>query len=87
MTNELVKKGFTVLRYDNRSKGRSPGKPIEESTTTELASDAQVAFSYLKSHKAVDSRRIGVIGHSEGATIAAIAASRIPKIRCLLALN
>ncbi|WP_461117927.1 acyl-CoA thioester hydrolase/BAAT C-terminal domain-containing protein, partial [Spirosoma jeollabukense] len=32
-------------------------------------------------------RRIGVIGHSEGATIAAIAASRIPKIRCLLALN
>ncbi|WP_461116451.1 alpha/beta hydrolase, partial [Spirosoma jeollabukense] len=87
MTAELVKKGFAVLRYDNRSKGRSPGKPIEESTTTELASDAQAAFRFLKGHKEIDTRRIGVIGHSEGATIAAIAASRIPKIRCLLALN
>ncbi|UHG95002.1 acyl-CoA thioester hydrolase/BAAT C-terminal domain-containing protein [Spirosoma oryzicola] len=52
-----------------------------------MASDAQAAFRYLEGHKGVDARRIGVIGHSEGATIAAIAASRIPKIRCLLALN
>ncbi|WP_157815906.1 alpha/beta hydrolase family protein [Spirosoma pollinicola] len=87
MTTELVKKGFAVLRYDNRSKGRSPGKPIDESTTTELASDAQVAYRFLKGRKEIDSGRIGIIGHSEGATIAAIAASRIPKIRCLLALN
>lgn len=87
MTAELVKKGFAVLRYDNRSTGRSPGKPIDESTTTELASDAQAAFRFLKGRKGIDSQRIGVIGHSEGATIAAIAASRIPKIRYLLALN
>ncbi|WP_461151807.1 alpha/beta hydrolase family protein [Spirosoma pulveris] len=87
MTTELVKKGFAVLRYDNRSKGRSPGKPIDESTTTELASDAQAAYRLLKGHKAVDSRRIRLIGQSEGATIAAIAASRIPEIKCLLALN
>ncbi|GAB4031770.1 alpha/beta hydrolase family protein [Spirosoma jeollabukense] len=87
MTTELVKKGFTVLRYDNRSKGHSPGKPIDEFTTTELASDAQAAFRFLKAHKEVDARRIGLIGHSEGAIIAAIAASRIPEIRCLLALN
>ncbi|MFD2935399.1 alpha/beta hydrolase family protein [Spirosoma flavum] len=87
MTTELVKKGFIVLRYDNRSTGRSPGKPIEEFTTTELASDAQAAFGFLKAQKEVDARRIGLIGHSEGAIIAAIAASRIPEIRCLLALN
>ena len=87
MTTELVKQGFTVLRYDNRSTGRSPGKPIGEFTNAELASDAQAAFSFLKAQKEVDARRIGLIGHSEGAIIAAIAASRIPKIRCLLALN
>ncbi|GAB3754785.1 hypothetical protein GCM10028817_22070 [Spirosoma pomorum] len=45
MTTELVKKGFAVLRYDNQSKGRSLGKPIEEFTTTESASDAQASFN------------------------------------------
>lgn len=87
MATQLVKKGFAVLRYDNRSKGRSPGKPIDESTTTELASDAQAAFRFLESQKQIDSRRIGFIGHSEGATIAAIAASKLPQIRWLIVLN
>lgn len=87
MANELAQRGFTVLRYDNRSRGRSSGQPIEESTTTELASDVQAAFRFLTDHKKVDSRRIGLIGHSEGATIAAIAASKIPQISYLLALN
>ena len=87
MATELAKQGFIVLRYDNRSKGLSQGKPIEESTTTELATDLQAAFKFLKGQNGVNPRRIGFIGHSEGATIAAIAASRIPQINCLLALN
>ncbi|QDK82541.1 hypothetical protein EXU85_29605 [Spirosoma sp. KCTC 42546] len=44
MTTELGKKGFAVLRYDNRSKGRSSGKPMEESTTTELATKRRYEF-------------------------------------------
>lgn len=84
---ELAKKGFIVLRYDNRSKGHSQGKPIEEATTTELATDAQAAFTFLKGLKQVDPQRIGLIGHSEGATIAAVAASKIRDIKGLLTLN
>lgn len=87
MATELARKGFIVLRYNNRSKGQSPGKSIEESTTTELAADVQAAFRFLKSQNQVNPQRIGLIGHSEGATIAAIAASRIPQIKGLLALN
>ncbi|MFD2937076.1 alpha/beta hydrolase [Spirosoma flavum] len=87
MATELAKKGFIVLRYDNRSKGVSQGKPIDESTTTDLATDVQAAFTFLKNQEQVNPRRIGLIGHSEGSTIAAIAASRIPAVKCLLALN
>lgn len=87
MATQLAKKGFVVLRYDNRSRGESPGKAIQESTTTELAADAQAAYRFLKGQNQVNSQRIGLIGHSEGATIAAIAAAKIPQISGLLALN
>ena len=87
MATELARNGFVVLRYDNRSKGLSRGKAIEQSTTRELAQDAQAAFNYLRNQKAVNKRRIGFIGHSEGATIAAIATVMNPETKFLISIN
>jgi len=75
LSDYLTRKGIAVLRYDKRGVGQSTGS-MEMATTMDLASDAQCAVAYLKSRKEVDSTRIGVIGHSEGAMIApAVAAS------------
>lgn len=84
---ELARTGFVVLRYDNRSTGSSGGKPPDESTTPELATDARAAVHFLARQPTVDANRIGLIGHSEGATMATIAATQEPVISFLLLIN
>ena len=75
LSDYLTRKGFAVLRYDKRGIGQSTGSE-EMATTLDLASDAQSAVAYLKTRKEIDSAKIGLIGHSEGAMIApAIAAA------------
>ncbi len=41
-----------------------------------MASDTQAALAYLKSRKDIDQKKIGLIGHSEGAMIAPYVANR-----------
>jgi len=72
----LTRKGIVVLRYDKRGIAPSTSN-AEQATMEDLASDAQAALNYLKTRKEVDSKRIGVIGHSEGGILAAqLAAGR-----------
>ncbi|MBA4405735.1 alpha/beta hydrolase [bacterium] len=70
----LTRKGFAVLRYDDRGVGGSTGNSMQ-STTEDFAEDAKSAIEFLKKQKNIDIRKIGFIGHSEGATIAAMVAS------------
>jgi uncharacterized protein len=65
----LTRKGFAVLRYDKRGIGGSTGA-LDSATTLDLAADTQAALTFLKSRKDIDPKRIGLIGHSEGAMIA-----------------
>lgn len=69
ISDYLTRKGFAVLRYDKRGVAESTGSAAM-ATTLDLASDAKCAVAFLKSRKDVDSLRIGLIGHSEGAMIA-----------------
>lgn len=64
----FTKKGFIVLRYDKRGIGDSKGN-FSTATTADFTSDAQAALAYLREVKHVDTQKIGVIGHSEGASI------------------
>ncbi len=69
IADALTRKGIAVLRYDKRGVGESSGN-ADLATTTDLAADAEAAFEFLKARKDIDSSRIGLIGHSEGAIIA-----------------
>jgi pimeloyl-ACP methyl ester carboxylesterase len=69
LADYLTRNGFAVLRYDKRGIGGSTGS-VDRSTTLDLAADAQAAVAYLKSRKDIDPKKIGLIGHSEGAMIA-----------------
>lgn len=75
LADALTRRGIAVLRVDDRGVGGSTGS-ISSSTTVDFAGDALAGVSYLKGRKEIDSRKIGLIGHSEGGLIAPLAASR-----------
>jgi pimeloyl-ACP methyl ester carboxylesterase len=75
LADSLLREGIAVLRYDKRGVGGSSG---DSSTASfgDLVSDAAAAFRYLEARPGVDPKRVGIIGHSEGGSIApAVAAT------------
>lgn len=69
----LTRKGIVVLRADKRGIGKSTGN-YAAATTADFASDAEAGVAYLKTRPEVDVHKIGLVGHSEGAIIAPMAA-------------
>ena len=75
LADHLTRQGLAVLRYDDRGFARSTGR-FETATTADFADDAQAGQALLTSHPEVDRKRAGILGHSEGALVAALVASR-----------
>ena len=73
LADYLTRRGFAILRLDDRGVGKSTGVP-GRATLEELAQDAALAIEYLRSRKEIDPKKIGLIGHSEGGYIAPMAA-------------
>ena len=73
LADDLTKRGVAVLRVDDRGVGASTGSR-DGATSEDFADDALAGVAYLKSRSDIDRRRIGLIGHSEGAMVAALAA-------------
>ncbi len=71
----LTKKGFAVLRVDDRGAGKSTGD-FSTSTTADFALDVEEHISYAKTLPMVDASKIGLLGHSEGGLIAPMVAAR-----------
>jgi hypothetical protein len=75
LADALSRRGIVVLRSDKRGIGASGGD-LAKATTDDLAADAEAGFEFLRGRTEVDAKRAGLIGHSEGGTIAAIVAGR-----------
>ncbi len=71
----LVDAGFAVLRYDKRGVGQSGGR-AESATLHDYAEDARAALRWLEKQDGIDRRRLAIVGHSEGAAVAMILATR-----------
>lgn len=67
------------LRYDKRGVGASGGTYLT-TTFTDARADAAAALTALREHAAVDSDRVLVIGHSEGALHAISLAASDPTL-------
>lgn len=74
ISDYLTRKGIAVLRYDDRGVDESEGV-YKSATINNFASDATSALMYLKKRKEINNKKIGILGHSEGGTIAFIVAS------------
>ena len=85
LADYLTRRGFATLRMDDRGVGGSTGD-MSEATTLDFAEDALAAMAYLKSRREIDPKRIGLLGHSEGALVATIAAARSQEVAFIVLL-
>lgn len=76
----LSQHGIAVLRYDKRGVGKSTGTFDLTLTSANFARDACAGIEYLRSRPDIDSARVGIIGHSEGAMIAAMVAAQLSPV-------
>jgi pimeloyl-ACP methyl ester carboxylesterase len=85
LAGALAANGAVVVRYDKRGVGQSGGR-TESATLDDYADDAIAVVKWLKKRPDVDSRRIIVVGHSEGSAVALIAAAREDDIRGVVSI-
>ena len=75
IADDLTRKGYLVLRVDDRGVGQTTGE-VKTTTTRDFAGDALVSLDYLKSLPEVDKSKLGLLGHSEGGMIAQMVAAQ-----------
>jgi len=65
--------------------GQSTGA-FSLATTADLADDAQAAVAYMRTRADIEAGQVGIVGHSEGAMIAPMIASRSPEVAFIVLL-
>lgn len=86
LATHLARNGLITLRTDSRGIGQSEGTAWPLVTKLDIVSDIEAAIGYLKSRSEVDTTRIGLIGHSEGASVAAMVSGRSSDVSYVIML-
>ncbi len=81
----LTRQGIAVLRVDDRGVGGT-GRGTVQPTSLDFAGDVRAGLTFLASRPEIDATRLGLIGHSEGANIAATVAADDPRVRFIVML-
>lgn len=81
----LTRNGIAVLRCDDRGTAASQGNHAT-GTNEDFANDTEAALNYLRSRKDINAKKVGIIGHSCGGTIAFIAAAKDPSVAFVISL-
>ena len=79
LADRLTRRGVAVLRFDERGVGESQGERASATSAT-YAEDVMAGLDFLAGRPEIDPDRIGLIGHSEGGTIASLAAATSPQL-------
>lgn len=85
IADHLTKNGIAVLRFDDRGVAKSQGD-FKKATIEDFSSDVESAIAYLKTRKEIDSKKIGLIGHSEGGIIAPLIAAKRSDVNFIIML-
>ena len=81
----LTRNGIAVLRCDDRGTAASQGNHAT-ATNEDFATDTEAAINYLRGRKEINTKKIGIIGHSAGGIIAFIVAAKDPSIAFIVSL-
>ena len=68
LADYLTRRGFAVLRYDDRGVGQSKGT-FKNALTTDFTTDAQAAMAYLRTRPDIRTHQVALMGHSEGGSV------------------
>ena len=79
LADALTRRGVAVLRVDDRGTGGS-SRGAPDDTTADYATDVEAGVAWLRARADIDTGRIGLVGHSEGALIASVVAGRDPSV-------
>jgi pimeloyl-ACP methyl ester carboxylesterase len=83
LADYLSRRGFAVLRVDDRGVGGSTGASPND-TSFDYATDVEAGVAFLRTRREIDHTRISLIGHSEGGLIAPMVAARDPRIASIV---
>ena len=75
LSDYLTRRGLAVLRVDDRGL-KGSADDFYKATAEDFASDVLAGLDFLKARKEINSKQIGLIGHSEGGLVAPMAAAR-----------
>ena len=78
--------GFAVLRLDDRGVGESEGD-LAKSSLSVQALDAVTAIDFLRARPDIDSERIALIGHGEGANVAIVVAAKRSDLKAMVVVS
>ena len=87
LADSFARRGFVVLRYDDRNTGKSKGTPVSQSTTADFAEDVGEAIIFLRTRNEVDIKKIGLLGHSEGCLVATMVAAQNADLKFIILLS
>ena len=85
LAGALADAGFLVVRYDKRGSGQSGGR-AEVVTLADYSEDQRAAVKFLTSRKDVDSKRIALVGYSEGGLVSLMTAAAEKRVGAVVLL-
>jgi len=85
LADYLSSNGIAVLRFDDRGVAKSEGV-FKDATSADFATDVEAAVAYLQTRTDINTKKIGLIGHSEGGFIAPMVAAKNKKIAFIVSL-
>ena len=85
IAKHLARNGIAVLRYDDRGVGESSGD-YGTATEPDFVNDARAALEFLLGRSDIDTKRVGVVGQSEGGMIAAMLAAVDSRLAFVISL-
>jgi pimeloyl-ACP methyl ester carboxylesterase len=86
LADYLTRNGIAVLRYDDRGVAQSSGN-FDSASLPEFTNDARAAIDFLAAQPEVDTRAIGLIGHSQGGIVGPLSALKNQKVAYLVLLG
>jgi alpha/beta superfamily hydrolase len=86
IADQLARRGVATLIYDKRGSGDSGGD-WRTASYEDLADDAIAALRLLQTDKNIDTRSIGIWGHSQGGYLAPLIASRTKGVAFIVAAD
>lgn len=87
LADDLTRLGFVTVRFDASGFGESGGTLENDYRVSNYISDAEVVLEYTKQLSYVDVSRIGVCGHSLGAMLSILLATKDNGIKAICPIS